>query len=259
MLSRASQGGAANGHEVAAVRYGQTEGDPARVAALMERWTMPVFQSGRTATVDHWYEWLDANGGVSSFSSVAVIGAMFHSVMGRATASDRYADLAGQGTYDGRLPDGSTSIESWRAMLRAFQGMNGIEAMRADAALAVRTLAPDSVWHPVAMVLLGIGALLSGAVDGADDIFADVADEAGDLGAPDMRAVALAERALIAIGRDEWVHADELAERAITTARHSRRENAALNALAYAVAGRTALHAGQTANAHGHLATAQRR
>src|SRR5215208_2293698 len=259
LLSRASGWCAANGHEIAAVRYGQTEGDPARVAALMERWTMPVFQSGRTATVDQWFEWLDANGGVGPFSSVAVIGAMFHSVMGHPTASDRYADLAGQGTYDGRLPDGSASIESWRALLRAFQGLRGLEAMQADAALAVRTLAPDSVWHPVAMVLLGMGALLSGAVDEADDIFADVADEARDLGAPDMVAVALAERALIAIGRDEWVRADDLAERAVATAARSHRENAALNAVAYAVAGRTALHAGRTASAREHLSTAQRR
>src|SRR4051812_31157956 len=259
VLSRASGWCAANGHEIAAVRYGQTEGDPARVAALMERWTMPVFQSGRTATVDQWFEWLDANGGVSPFSSVAVIGAMFHSVMGRPTASDRYAELAGQGTYDGRLPDGSASIESWRALLRAFQSLRGLEAMQADAALAVRTLAPHSVWHPVAMALLGMAALLSGAADEADDIFADVADEARDLGAGDMVAVALAERALIAIGRDEWVRADELAERAIATAGHSHRENAALNALAYAVAGRTALHAGRTASAREHLSTAQRR
>jgi len=259
ILQRASEWCAVNGLEIAAVRYGQTDGDPKRVAALMDRWTMPVFQSGLAATVEQWFDWLDTNGGVSRFPSVAVIGAMFHSVMGRPTGSDRYADLAAQGSYDGRLPDGSASIESWRALLRAFQGVNGIDSMQADAALAVQTLAPDSVWHPVAMVLLGMATLLRGSADEADDLFADAADEAGDLGAPDMVAVALAERAVIAIGRDAWVRADEFAEGAIATARRSRRENAALNALAYAVAGRTALHAGRTARAREHLATAQRR
>src|SRR3954471_296225 len=258
-LRRASEWCAANGQEIAAVQYGQADGDPAQVSALMARWTMPVFQSGRIATVERWFEWLDANGGASRYPSVAVIGAMFHAVMGRATASDRYADLAAQGAYDGPLPDGSASIESWRAMLRAFRGMNGIEALQADAALAVRTLAPASVWHPVAMVLLGLATFLGGSIDEADDVFADVVDEAGDLGAPDMVAVALAEQTLIAIGRDEWVRADELAERAIATARRSRRENAALNALTYAVAGRTALHAGRTSSARELLATAQRR
>src|SRR4051794_1476657 len=259
MLARASDWCAANGLEITAIQYGQTDGDSGRVAALMERWTMPVFQSGRIATVEQWFDWLDANGGVSLYPSVAVIGAMFHAVMGRATASDRVGDLAARSAYDGRLPDGSASIESWRAMLRAFRGMNGIEALQADAALAVRTLAPDSAWHPVAMVLLGLATFLGGAVDEADDIFADVVDEAGDLGAPDMVAVALAEQTLIAIGRGEWVRGDELAQRAIATARRSHRENAALNALAYGVAGRTALHAGRASSARELLATAQRR
>src|SRR3954452_8373206 len=77
MHSRASEWCAANGQEVAAVQYGQTHGGPGRVSALMERWTMPVFQSGRTATVERWFDWLDANGGASRYPSVAVIGAMF--------------------------------------------------------------------------------------------------------------------------------------------------------------------------------------
>ena len=259
MLRRASDWCAANGHEIAAIRYGQNDGDPDRVAALMERWTMPVFQSGRTTTVDHWFDWLDANGGLRGHPSVAVIAAMFHAVMGRPTASERCADLAAHGTYDGTLPDGSASIESWRAMLRAFRAHNGIAAMHSDAAIAVATLAPSSVWHPVAMVLLGWATLLGGAADEADDIFTDVADEAADLGAPDMVAIALAERALIAIGREEWARADELAERAISSARRSHRENSALNAVAYAVAGRTALHAGRASHAHELLANAQRR
>jgi LuxR family maltose regulon positive regulatory protein len=259
MLRRASEWCAANGHEIAAIRYAQNDGHPDRVVALMEPWSMPVFQSGRTATVEHWFDWLDANGGIRGYPSVAVIGAMFHAVMGRPTASERCAEVAVQGTYDGTLPDGSGSIDSWRAMLRAVRGHDGITAMHADATLAVETLAPASVWHPVAMVLLGWATLLSGAADEADDIFADVADEAADLGAPDMIAISLAERALIALGRDEWVRADELAERAISSARRSRRENAALNAVAYAVAGRTALHHGRASSAHDLLANAQRR
>ena len=109
------------------------------------------------------------------------------------------------------------------------------------------------------LALASWATLLSGAADQADDVFADVADEAAGLGAPDMIAIALAERALIAIGRDEWVRADDLAERAISSARRSRRENAALNAVVYPVAGRTALHRGRASNATDLLANAQRR
>jgi LuxR family maltose regulon positive regulatory protein len=97
MLRRASDWCAANGHEIAAIRYAQNNGDPDRVAGLMERWTMPVFQSGRTTTVEHWFDWLDAHGGLSGYPSVAVIGTMFHAVMGQPTASERCAELARAG------------------------------------------------------------------------------------------------------------------------------------------------------------------
>jgi LuxR family maltose regulon positive regulatory protein len=243
----------------ARVPYGQIAGDADRVAAIMERWIQPVFQSGRTATVEQWFDWLDAHGGLNGHPTVAVLGAMFHAVMGRPTASERCADLAEQGTYDRPLPDGSESIESWRALLRAFRSQNGVDALRTDAALAVELLAAESTWRPAAMVLLGLGKLLSGFADEADDVFADVIDEAGDLGAPDMVPFALAERALVALAREQWVRADELAERAIASARRSGRENAALNALVYATAARTALRGGREAHAHELLAKAQRR
>jgi LuxR family maltose regulon positive regulatory protein len=180
-------------------------------------------------------------------------------VSGQATASERWADAAEHGDYNGRLPDGSASIESWRALLRAFRAHEGLAVMRADAALAVRTLAPESTWHPAGLVLLGMADFLSGSPDEADDHFADAAEEAGDLGAPDMAPVALAERALIAIGREEWVRADELAERAIWTARHSHREHAPINGIVYAVAARTAVHRDRASDAQELVRRAQRR
>jgi LuxR family maltose regulon positive regulatory protein len=101
--------------------------------------------------------------------------------------------------------------------------------------------------------------LLSGSAETADDHFADVADEAVDLGAPDMLPIALAERAIVAIGRDEWVRAHDLAEHAIFIARRSRREEAALNALVYAVAARIAVHRDRPSSAQELLTKAQRR
>src|SRR4051794_3483832 len=60
LLGRAVDWCAANGHEVAGIAYGQTAADADRVAAIMERSIQPVFQSGRTATVEQWLGWLEA-------------------------------------------------------------------------------------------------------------------------------------------------------------------------------------------------------
>jgi LuxR family maltose regulon positive regulatory protein len=189
---------------------------------------------------------------------VAVIGAMFHAVSGRPAQADRWADAAAHGSHDGPLLDGSSSIESWRALLRALRCEDGLEAMVTDAALAVDTLAPQSTWRPAALALLGLSKLLTGSTGEADDVFADAAEEAGQLGAPDIAPMGLALRAVIAVAHGEWVRADELAEQAVWTARHTRREDAPMNALVFAVAARTAQHNERAASAHESVTRARR-
>jgi LuxR family transcriptional regulator, maltose regulon positive regulatory protein len=258
LLARACDWCAAHGQDVAAIRYAQAAGDVHRVARNMERAVLPVYQSGRTATVDEWFNWFEAHGGLEEHPAVAVIGAMFQAVAGRPTESDRWAACAERGDRPDSLPDGSESIESWRALLRAVRSRDGVAAMIADAALAVRTVAPDSPWHPLAVVMTGISEVIGGASEKADDVFADAAEEARHLAAPDMLPIALAERALIAIGREEWVRADGYAEHAVWAARRSRLEDSAVNGLVYAVAARSALRGGRTAGAHDLLAHAER-
>lgn len=259
LLGRAIDWCAANGDDIAAIRYAQAAGDVQRVSAAMVRGIQPTYQSGRSATVEQWLAWLEAHDDLERHPAVAVIGAMFHAASGRPTEAERWGDASERGGYQGTLPDGSRSIESWRALLRAFRCRDGVEAMRADARLAVRTIAPESEWHPRAVAHLGVAELLEGNVDAADDLFSDAAEEGRQLGSPNMIPVALAERAIIAIAREEWVRADTLAEHAVWAARRTRLEDAAINALAYAVAARTALRSGRRASAHDLLAQAQGR
>ena len=259
LLGRAAEWCAANGQEIAAIAYGQAAGDVDGVAAMMERSIQAVYQSGRSATVQQWLSWLDTHGDLERYPAVAVMGAMFHAANGRPTESDRFAESAKLGSYDGPLPDGSASVESWRALLRAFCCREGVEAMGIDAMLAVEATAPDSSWHPRAVILKGLWALLSGDAEQADDRFADAAEEARNAGAANMIPLALAERALIAIAREEWVRADTLAERAVWAARRSHLEDSAINGLVYAVAARTALRTSHSAAVQEMLQRAQER
>jgi LuxR family transcriptional regulator, maltose regulon positive regulatory protein len=258
LLGRAADWCAANGQEVAAIRYGQAAKDVPRVASIMERAVLPVYQSGRATTVDEWFNWFESHSELESYPAVSVIGAMFHAATGRPTEAERWAVSAERGDRSGALPDGSESIKSWRALLRAIRSRDGVAAMTADAELAMRTLAPDSPWHPLSVVIRGISEVLGGAVEKADDLFADAAEEAKHLGAPDMLPIALIERAMIAVGREEWMRADGYAEHAVWAARRSRLEDSALNGLVYAVAARCSLRSGRAASAHDLLARAER-
>ena len=69
---------------------------------------------------------------------------------------------------------------------------------------------------------------------------------------------ALAERAVVAIGRRDWDDAEALADRALGIMRAVRLDDYPHTALVHAVAARTALHRGDRPRARDHLARAAR-
>jgi LuxR family maltose regulon positive regulatory protein len=263
ILGRASDWCLASGDDVDAVAYAQADGDLGRFAAAVARLAQPTFQSGRVATVDQWFAWLQEQDGIERHPAVAVIAAIFCCVDGQPAGADRWTALAELGRDDGMLPDGTAGIGSWQALLRAFRCREGIERMEEDAELAVATLAPTSSWRPPAMALLGMSRLLMGDHEAADNLFADTVAEARAFATaratPVVVPVAQAERALVQIAREQWVQAETHAEQAIWTTQRSSNHEAPLHALVYAVAARSALHGERTDSARRFLIEAQRR
>ena len=109
------------------------------------------------------------------------------------------------------------------------------------------------------MLLLAISQWLAGEVERADDLLAEVAEEGLERGAPESLAVALGERAAIAIERGAWVQAEELADRALRVIGQSRMDEYPTSAFLSAVAARVALHRGDATRAHALLARAHAR
>jgi LuxR family transcriptional regulator, maltose regulon positive regulatory protein len=254
----------ANGREIEAVRYAQADGDVDRVAAAVTGSAQATFQSGRTATVELWFDWLHTHAADQNYPAAAVVAAVFYAVRGQASESDRWAAAAEQGEDPvAPLPDGSPSIDSWRALVRALRCRDGAEAMHADATLAVETLALGSRWRPPALLVLGLAESVSGSAHRANDLFVDAAEEAKVVadatGTPVVVPLALAEQSIVAMAQDEWVRANTLAEQALWEARRSHDEEAALHGLSYAVAARTAMHRDQASDARELLTQAQRR
>ena len=258
LLVRASAWCEANGQPEAAIRYAQEAGDVDRVARLFERSAHLAYQSGRFATVERWLQWLDAHGAVERNAAVAVLGALDAAAQGRPAEADRWTDVAEGASYTGTLPDGSPSIDSWLAYLRALRCRGGVARMRADAELARRTLARRSPFRLNVSLSLAFAEWMAGEVDQADDLLADVVEEGLELGSSETVSVALGERAAIAIGRGEWVQAEELSERALQIVRGSRLGEYPTSAFAFAIAARVALHRGEPARAQEFLGRAQR-
>jgi LuxR family transcriptional regulator, maltose regulon positive regulatory protein len=258
LLARACEWCVANGQLEAAMGYAQEAGDVDRAAKLFEQCGPLVYQSGRVATTERWLAWLEAHGAMERNAAVAALGAAVASTWGRPAEAERLFDAAERASYDGSLPDGSASVDSWLALVRAQLCRRGVARMRVDAEYAVRTLARGSFNRPNAALQLAFSHWLAGEIDQADDLFADVAEEGLDMGALEAAALALGERAAIAIGRAAWVQAEELTERAVRMIRRARMEEYPTSAFVWAVAARVALHRKGAERAQEFLARAQR-
>jgi LuxR family maltose regulon positive regulatory protein len=255
--SRAAVWCEANGLPEMAVDHAQAAGDADRVARLVAALAQPAYAVGRVETVRGWLAWFEDRGLVERYPAVAVLGTYFQAMTGRPAAAERWAAAAERGSTDGTLPDGST-MESWVALARALLCRDGPARMRADAWTALDGLAPASTWRATALLLEGTSHLLDAQPDQADPVLAHAVDVAAQDHAMPAAITALAERAVVTIGRRDWDDAEALANRALGIMRAVRLDDYPHTALVHAVAARTALHRGDRPRARDHLARAAR-
>ena len=109
-------GARSHGLAEAAIDYAIDAGDADLVARGVEQVAIGVYRSGRLATVQRWFDWFDDNGLLQHYPAVAMLGAWVQALGGHAAAAERWAAAAEQGSYEGMLPDGSASIDGWRAL-----------------------------------------------------------------------------------------------------------------------------------------------
>jgi LuxR family transcriptional regulator, maltose regulon positive regulatory protein len=241
----------------AAIGYAMDAGDADLVARCVEQTAISVYRSGRLATVQRWFDWFDEHGLIQQYPAVAVLGAWIQALGGHAAAAERWADAAEHGSYEGMLPDGSASIDGWRALLRAKLCRHGIRQMRADAELALTLLPVGSLWRDPATLLLGISRLLAGDLGVADRVLAEAVEVSQDSGATVAASVALAERAILAIGRQDWQAAETLVNQARSVVASARLEECVTSMVLYAAGARVAIHHGNLDQAQQDLARAR--
>jgi LuxR family maltose regulon positive regulatory protein len=226
----------------AAIGYAMDAGDADLVAQGVEQAAISVYRSGRLATVRAWFDWFDGRGLIQQYPAVAMLGAWVQALGGHAAAAERWADAAERGSYEGLPPDGSASIEGWRALLRAKLCRHGVTQMRADAELALTLIPVSSLWRAPAQLLLGIAHLLAGDLGMADRALAEAVEVAQDTRATVAASVALAERAILAIGRQDWRDAGTLVAQARSVVADAHLEACVTSLVVYAAGARVAIH-----------------
>ena len=197
-----------------ALEYSIAIGDVDIVVDLVGGLGMQAYRQGRVTTVRRWCGWLEDRGEIAGHPMLAVTAGVLSALTGRPADAERWAEVAGHRECGEASGPEDPAAGGWAALLRALLCRDGVEQMLADADEAARRLAAEGVPEPAAVLLQGVARVLSGDVDGGDASLEDAASAAEASGAPDVVAVALCERSLLATGRHEWSQAHAFVRRA---------------------------------------------
>jgi LuxR family maltose regulon positive regulatory protein len=255
---RAARWSEAHGSPDAAITYAGLARDTATVARLVGASALDVYHSGRLATIESWLKYFDDGSGLARYPALAVLGAWVHALRGRPAAAGRWLCAAENGNMKRALPDGTTSLEPWLALLRAALCREGPDQMLADAEAAVQGLADESQWRPTALLLRGAALLLLGGVAAADASMARAVDAAESVGATEAQVVALSERSLLAEARGDLGDAKALGLAARALVETSGLDDYPTVAIVLAASARTELRAGSWEKARADLEQANR-
>ena len=246
-----------NGWPEEALEYSMAAEDVDGAARLAAQLAVPAYRQGRVTTIQRWFRWLEDRGGIGGHPMVAVLASLFYALTGRPVDAERWADTVDRWQYGDPARPGDPTAETWAALLRAILCRRGTGQMRADADEAVRRFAAGSFVTPAPALLQGIARILCGDLDGGDLSLEDAVSIGEEAGAPEDLALALCERSLVAMARNQWDRAEVLAERARAVLRRVGIEESYATPLICALRARAAMHRGDVPAARRELVSAQ--
>ena len=145
-----------------AIRQAIEAADYERVGLLIARYWYGYVSAGQTATVQRWLESLPEEM-ITHNAALALVKAWICALGGQREETARFLALAENLPYEGPLPDGTASVESGMAILRAVFGYDGVQSTVEAVRLATE-LEPgeSSPWAALVRFALGSSLFLSG-------------------------------------------------------------------------------------------------
>jgi LuxR family transcriptional regulator, maltose regulon positive regulatory protein len=233
---RASDWYAAAGDDDRAIDHAIAAGDVARAGDLL--WTTAAARvlDGRGAEIRRRLDRFTPDQ-LAAHPTLALTAAARHLALGERDLVEHWTVAAQRALPDGDVPSLDAGVE----IMRAAVARDGICRMQRDAARAYERLPEDSPWRSLCCLLVGVGAHLTGADDGARPHLEEGARR-GAIAAPSVQALCLAQLALLAIDGGDWEQGALLAARA-----HSQVERVGLaehptSALVFAVSALVRAH-----------------
>jgi LuxR family transcriptional regulator, maltose regulon positive regulatory protein len=196
----------------AAIRHAAAARDPQLAGALLWTHACRYIPQGHNATIRRWLgHFTDEQ--VAAHAPLALVAANAHLADGERDHAEHWT-AAAAGALD-RVPARrrAPGLEAGVTAMRAAIARDGVNRMREDAAHAFALGADDSPWRSMDRLLEGTACHLLGMRERAGALLAE-GSRRGVVGAPSVSALCLSQLSLLAMERDDWARAAELAARA---------------------------------------------
>jgi LuxR family maltose regulon positive regulatory protein len=170
--------------------------------------------SGQRITLERWLAALPEDL-VSGNAALALVKAWIFALEGRREECERFLALAEGGSYEGKLPDGSASVEAGATLVRGLFGYGGIRNMVEAARRAQELESPEqtSPRTPLVYLAVGMSTYYSGESSAAEQPLEEALRLAGG-NEPVLRITVLCTLSFVSADRGQLEKAESYAREA---------------------------------------------
>jgi LuxR family maltose regulon positive regulatory protein len=209
---RASRWHAAHHDVDAAIRHAAAAGDPQLAGDLLWTNAFRYIPQGHNATVRRWLGHFTGEQ-MAGHAPLALVAAHVHLADGDRDHAEHWTAAAARALDRVPARRRAPALEAGIGAMQAAIARDGVQRMRDDAARAYALDAEDGPGRSMARLLEGTACHLLGMRERASALLGE-GSRRGVVAAPSVNALCLSQLALLAIERDDWAYATELATRA---------------------------------------------
>jgi LuxR family transcriptional regulator, maltose regulon positive regulatory protein len=196
----------------AAIRHAAAAGDVQLAGDLLWAHAFRYIPQGHNATVRRWLgHFTDEQ--AAGYAPLALVAANAHLADGERDHAEHWTAAAARALDGVPTRRRAPALEAGIAAMRAAIARDGVQRMRDDAALAYTLDADDSPRRSMDRLLEGTACHLLDERERAYALLQE-GSRRGVVAAPSVNALCLSQLALLAVERDDWAKAAELAARA---------------------------------------------
>lgn len=229
-----------------AIEHALLANEPKTFARLMVKLMKRSYANGHVADVLEWMAWLQGSTSLDRYPQLAAAGALVHIQEGDSLAAEAWLEEALKGTSGDPHP----AVE----LVRALATRSGTAQMISASRVARAHMATGSEWMPAALLVEGLAHLWDEELDTAGPLLAESATLGEHNQSWPTTTLALAELGWIAVLRNEWDTASDLAARSLSIIETHNLDGYMTSGLGLVLAARCARHRSEIVEARSLLA-----